>query len=81
MSEQNLKLQKATQVALKFKSSAVDPYQIYTTSTKETMPSYQPLVSSLRKLTIANQTTYSNVTLESPDLHSINVGNTSPIKG
>lgn len=45
------------------------------------MLSYQPLVSSLRKLTIANQTAYSNVTLETPDLHSIDVGNTTPIKG
>jgi hypothetical protein len=59
----------------------VDPYQILTSNNKEPMPSYQPLVSSLRRLTIANQTTYSNVTIETPDLHSIDVGNTTPIKG
>jgi len=59
----------------------VDPYQLYQTTKKGTPPAYQPLVSSLRKLTIANQMTYSNVTLENPTLHTIYVGNTTPIKG
>ena len=76
-----MKLQRATQVALKFKSAGTDPYQLYSTTTKETPPTYQPLVSSLRKLTIANQVTYSNVTLESPNINTINVGNTTPLKG